>query len=181
VQVKLMALWIAHLCAGKIAAAKRGDTVANRKLAIACLKYVWLIPADKAFHEAGMACKNAGDVDMAFVLLNRFLDIAEAVEEHEASSTVLDNSDFAHTEVPRDFTLPEESFIDEAGREQVRDFVLELSMNSKVKQVLDGAELGSIFRELDQVRDALRRGESRAPAGAEQVFVAMREVVDQVN
>eukprot|EP00964_Phaeocystis_antarctica_P163333 scaffold139319_cov497-Phaeocystis_antarctica.AAC.1 len=79
-----------------------------------------------------MACKAQGGegLNMGFVFLNRYLDITEAVEEHEPHSTSLDNSDFANTEIPFDFPLPEQQFLGEAEREKVRDFVLELSMNA---------------------------------------------------
>ena len=33
--------------------------------------YLREVPADKAFYEAGMACKAQGDLNMAFVFLNR--------------------------------------------------------------------------------------------------------------
>ena len=71
-------------------------------------------------------------LNMAFVFLNRYLDITEAMEENEASSTTLDNSDFANTQIPFDFPLPEKQFLGDAEREKVRDYVLELSMNSSV-------------------------------------------------
>ena len=81
------------------------------------------VPADRAFYEAGMACKAQGGeqggegLNMGFVFLNRYLDITEAVEEHEPSSTALDNSDFANTEIPFDFPLPEQQHLGEAERE----------------------------------------------------------------
>lgn len=61
----------------------------------------------------------SSDLNMAFVFLNRFLDISEAVEEHDTSSTTLDNSDFAETEIPFDFPLPEKQFLCDADREKV--------------------------------------------------------------
>ena len=36
---------------------------------------------DRAFYEAGRDCKNANLVNMAFFFLNRFLDIADAIED----------------------------------------------------------------------------------------------------
>ena len=65
-------------------------------------------------------------------LLSSVVDISEAMEENEASSTTLDNSDFAETEIPFDFPLPEKQFLSDADREKVRDYVLELSMNERV-------------------------------------------------
>lgn len=57
--------------------------------------------------QAGSLCKDLGNENLAFVLLNRYVDLTEAIEEGNAS--VLDNSDFAEaTNVPLvdDRTLP---------------------------------------------------------------------------
>merc|ERR1719502_1381052 len=140
-------LWIAHLTAGKSLAAERGATESGKKLAVCLLRNLREIPADKAFYEAGMACKACKDLNMAFVFLNRYLDITEAVEEHEPSSTTLDNSDFANTQIPFDFPLPDKQFLGDAEREKVRDYVLELSMNASVQQALQHDELNAIFSE----------------------------------
>ncbi len=150
--------WIAHLTASKALAAEQGAAQPRRKIAVSMLRHIREVPADKAFYEAGMCCKAAGDLDMAFVFLNRYLDITEgrarsraarsrersgvmrsrraisardlgarsrraisqAVEEHEPSSTSLDNSDFASTEIPYDFPLPEKQFLSDAEREKAR-------------------------------------------------------------
>ena len=74
-------------------AAERGAADASKRLAVAMLRYLREVPADRAFYEAGMACKAQGGdgLNMGFVFLNRYLDITEAVEEHEPSSTALDN------------------------------------------------------------------------------------------
>ena len=42
------------------------------KCAITLLKYPNIIPHDKAFYQAGMACKDLGITNLAFVLLNRY-------------------------------------------------------------------------------------------------------------
>ena len=51
-----------------------------------------------------------------------------------------------------------------AGRAQVRDFVLELSMNANVQQALNHDELHAIFSEADVLRDACMRGGRAAGA-----------------
>ena len=137
-------------------------------------------PADKAFYEAGMACKAQGDLNMAFVFLNRYLDITEAVEEHEPSSTALDNSDFANTEIPFDFPLPEKQFLGDAEREKVRDYVLELSMNANVQQALNHDELNALFSEADVVRDACQRG-GRAAGASDELYSIVQAAVNQIS
>ena len=91
---------------------------------------------------------------MAFVFLNRYLDITEAMEEGGDSSNSLDNSDFVDTAIPTDFPIPDKQFLSDKDREKVRDYVLELSMNEKVQQSLNVAELDAICKEADTVRDA---------------------------
>eukprot|EP00854_Cymbomonas_tetramitiformis_P006568 gene6568-7868_t len=100
------------------------------KSATALLRYVGDIPADKAFFEAGLACKEAGLMNMAFVFLNRYLDLSEAMEDPD-SSNIIENSDFVNTDIPYDFVLPEKHYVSEEKREEVRDWVLALSMDQQ--------------------------------------------------
>lgn len=52
----------------------------------------------RAFFEAGMAWKAAGRSSMAFVILNRFLDMADAQEDPAVHSLAdLENADFVNT------------------------------------------------------------------------------------
>lgn len=46
-------------------------------------------------------------INMAFVCWNRFLDMSEAIEEGNLS--MLENADFADTDVPFDIELPREN------------------------------------------------------------------------
>lgn len=57
---------------------------------------------------------------MAFVMLNRYLDLADALEDPEANMGQLENADFADTDVPFDVVLPEQPYATEAAREEVR-------------------------------------------------------------
>ena len=173
-------LWIAHLTAAKALATERGAADASKRLAVSMLRYLREVPADKAFYEAGMACKGGADLNMAFVFLNRYLDITEAVEEHEPSSTSLDNSDFANVDIPFDFPLPEKQFLGDAEREKVRDYVLELSMNASVQQALPQDELNAIFGEADVVRDASVRG-GRAAGASDELFQIVQAAVAQIS
>jgi len=174
-------LWIVQLTAAKAIATQRNNSDVVRKVSVALLCFIRETPADKAFYEAGMACRAASDLNMAFVFLNRFLDISEAVEEHDTSSTTLDNSDFADTDIPFDFPLPEKQFLTDSEREKVRDFVLELSMNDKVQQQLNVPELNALFKEAEGVREAVQRPGGRAPGSNVEFFEIVREAVNQLN
>jgi intraflagellar transport protein 172 len=47
--------------------------------------------------------------NMAFVFLNRYLDLVEAIEE--GSLDMLDHSDFQDTDIPFEIPLPEKSHL----------------------------------------------------------------------
>ena len=66
------------------------------KIAITLLRYNTVVPADKLFYQAGMICKDQNHTNLAFVLLNRYVDLTEAIEEGDAS--MIDNADFAAVE-----------------------------------------------------------------------------------
>nr|XP_022315673.1 intraflagellar transport protein 172 homolog [Crassostrea virginica] len=104
------------------------------KLAISLLRHTDIIPADKAFYEAGMMCRSVGWENAAFVFLNRYLDISEAIEE--GSLDMLDHSDFQDTDIPFEIPLPEKAYLTNQQHEEVKEWVLAVSMDQKVEQVL---------------------------------------------
>lgn len=63
-------------------------------MSVSLLRDSDIIPADKAFFEAGTQCRKLGWDSMAFVFLNRFLDLMEVIEDHEGNSDALDSTDF---------------------------------------------------------------------------------------
>jgi len=127
----------------------------SAKISISLLRYVGDLPADRTFYEAGMSCKEMSWQNMAFVFLNRYLDLSEAIEDGERTSGVLDNTDFQGTEIPYDYPLPSEQWLDEEKREEVRDWVLQLSMDGSVLQSL------SEQTEIPFVRENLRLEDTR--------------------
>eukprot|EP01116_Phalansterium_solitarium_P017851 TRINITY_DN4518_c0_g1_i1.p1 TRINITY_DN4518_c0_g1~~TRINITY_DN4518_c0_g1_i1.p1 ORF type:complete len:1449 (+),score=743.80 TRINITY_DN4518_c0_g1_i1:1439-5785(+) len=104
------------------------------KITTSLIRYLGDVPADKAYYEAGVACKEAGISNMAFVFLNRYLDIAEAMEDNDAS--VLENQDFENSDVPYDIPLPKQQYLDEDRRESVRSWVLQSSLDTSMNQTL---------------------------------------------
>lgn len=147
-------LWVATLHAGRALAAQQGHKLSALKLALALLRHLADVPADKAFHDAGLAAKGAGRLGIAFVLLNRYLDISEAIEDGHAHAR-LDSAQFEGTEIPSELAIPDKNYLSDSEREKVRDYVLELSMNTGVEQTLPAHEVAAIFREADAARDAL--------------------------
>lgn len=53
--------------------------------------------------------QQAGLGSMAFVFLNRYLDLVEAIEE--GTLDMLDNTDFQETDIPSEVPLPEKAFL----------------------------------------------------------------------
>ncbi|XP_031437803.1 intraflagellar transport protein 172 homolog isoform X2 [Clupea harengus] len=104
------------------------------KLSISLLRHTELIPADKAFYEAGLAAKAVGLENMAFIFLNRFLDLADGIDEGNLDA--LDHSDFQDTDIPFEVPLPAKLHVSVEKREEIRDWVLTVSMDQRVEQVL---------------------------------------------
>lgn len=50
-------------------------------------------------------------LSMAFAFLNRFLDLAEAIDDPQGADT-LENADFEDTDIPHDFHLPTKHFVE---------------------------------------------------------------------
>ncbi|XP_040282805.1 intraflagellar transport protein 172 homolog [Bufo bufo] len=115
------------------------DVVAA-KLCVSLLRHTDLLPADKAFYEAGMASKAMGWENSAFIFLNRFLDLVDAIEEGNLDA--LDHSDFQSTDIPFEVPLPAKQHIPVEKREEVREWVLAVSMDQRVEQVLPVDERG---------------------------------------
>jgi intraflagellar transport protein 172 len=67
---------IIHLATQREACRHKSQPVIAAKLATALLRYVGEIPADKAYYDAGIACKEAGWTNMALAFLNKYLDVS---------------------------------------------------------------------------------------------------------
>merc|ERR1712232_1159735 len=107
------------------------------KISVALCRYCAEFPLDRAFYDAGIDCKNASMINMSFFFLNRFLDIADAIDDPE--NAAIDNTDFMDTDIPSpyDLDLPEEGQISGTQVEEIRDVVLGWSMDPGVKPVMD--------------------------------------------
>ena len=64
---------------------------------------------------------------MAFVFLNRFLDLCDAIDEQNLDG--LDHSDFIDTDVPFEIPLPANCNVTEAKREEAKEWVLTVSVD----------------------------------------------------
>ena len=130
-------LLIVHFSAMKEKCKNKGSVLQeiSAKLSVALLRYIDEIPADKAFYEAGHACREMGWQNASFVYLNRYLDLVEMMEDADNAS-MLENADFEKTDIPYDFPLPEKQHLSGDKRDEVRDWVLGLSMDQAVDPML---------------------------------------------
>lgn len=134
-------LTIVHFCAIKAACIGIGALQEiGTKAAVSLLRYTDILPADKAFYEAGIACRKLKWNAMAFVFLNRFIDLHEAIEERDLDG--LDHVDFRNTDIPSEIPLPEEQFIDDDTQQEIRDYILSESMDQQSKCELPKDERG---------------------------------------
>ncbi|TKR80418.1 hypothetical protein L596_014494 [Steinernema carpocapsae] len=112
------------------------------QISVGMLRYIDLIQPDRAFFEAGMACRTGGDKyeNLAFVLLDHCLDICEAIEENDPN--IVDNSLFENTDIPAQFHIPQESYLTPNEYEDVKDWVLTVSVDARVDKTLPADRRG---------------------------------------
>uniref|UniRef100_A0A8D0H134 Uncharacterized protein n=1 Tax=Sphenodon punctatus TaxID=8508 RepID=A0A8D0H134_SPHPU len=101
-----------------------------------------------------MAAKGVSWENMAFIFLNRFLDLTDAIEE--GSLDALDHSDFQSTDIPYEVPLPAKQHVSEEKREEIRDWVLTMSMDQRLEQVLPQDERETYEASLVAVNTGVR-------------------------
>ncbi|EAL39797.1 AGAP005330-PA [Anopheles gambiae str. PEST] len=106
------------------------------KISVALLRYTDIIPCDKGYYEAGMDLRGLGRESEAFVILNHYLDVCEAIEE--GSGNLVDHSDLSSTDFPSSVPIPAELHLKNELQlhEEIREWVLAVSMDQKVDQAL---------------------------------------------
>ncbi|KHJ99603.1 hypothetical protein OESDEN_00374 [Oesophagostomum dentatum] len=103
---------------------------------ISLLRYSDLIPADRVFFQAGIAAKDAdGDyAPLAFLLLNHYLDLVDAIDEGDAS--LVDYSPFDGTDIPSEVPLPERPWVESSIHEEIKEWVLATSVDDAARRDL---------------------------------------------
>ncbi|CDW59064.1 hypothetical protein TTRE_0000739401 [Trichuris trichiura] len=112
------------------------------KISFSLLRYSDVLPADRVFYEAGMAAMKIGGryANAAFVFLNHFLDLCEAVEVNDAS--LVEYGDFDGTDIPRPSPLPKTLFASESEQEEVKEWILAASVDKDIKRELPTDDRG---------------------------------------
>lgn len=114
------------------------------RISVAMLRYTELIPVDKAFYEAGMALRTAGRDAEAFVMLNHYLDVCDAIEGAE---TLVDHLDLTATDIPSSVPIPERMHLanEPHVHEDIRDWILAISMDQRIEQALPIDEQRNLY------------------------------------
>ncbi|XP_046738149.1 intraflagellar transport protein 172 homolog [Diprion similis] len=116
------------------------------KVSISLLRYSDILPADRCYYEAGLEARATGLNSEAFVFLNHFLDLEECIEEGDGG--LLDVEDLKVTDFPVEVPLPTTLSLSAEQREEVREWVLAVSMDQRVEQGLPvdqrGVYIGSL-------------------------------------
>ncbi|KAH3760349.1 intraflagellar transport protein [Pelomyxa schiedti] len=110
-------------------------TAISAKIALALLRYIGFIPADKAFYFAGSACKTAGLLPLTIYLFNIYLDVAEAIDNKDETIEV---EQFAGTDVPTQLPVPQQHSIPTNLREELRNWLMERIAGSDGTDVSPG-------------------------------------------
>jgi intraflagellar transport protein 172 len=117
------------------------------KISVTLIRYAGIIPIDKVFYLAGTIARDQGHDNLAFLLLNRYIDLTEAIDEDSIDN--IDNADFADaTNIPFPFDLPSKQYlVEEDDREEIRDWVLSTCMDKSIDQQLPGSKLslGTVY------------------------------------
>ncbi|CAF1635554.1 unnamed protein product [Rotaria magnacalcarata] len=128
-------LWVAHMNAMRSACSEHEQLdIITAKLSISLLRHSDILPVDRAFYEAGIMCRKVGWNEMSMLFLNRYLDVVDAIEEHNPD--MLATSDFVETDIPYEIELPDQPSLPAEHHEKIKEHVLALSMKQAVKPTL---------------------------------------------
>jgi len=73
---------------------------------------------------------------MAFVFLNHYLDIRDAIDQGVGNLNKLDNRDFVLTDIPiQDCPMPPKQTVPSHGSDEIKEWVLTASMDKEIQQV----------------------------------------------
>lgn len=117
-------LTIAHLVNLSNIYQKKGMIPLYAQISQSLLRYSDLVRVDKLFYNAGVACKKANNLTMSFLLLNRYLDIFEVIEDNENNGNLSEQGEFVYTDIPNlfDVPLPEVNLIQEQDKQNLSNF-----------------------------------------------------------
>ncbi|XP_025413024.1 intraflagellar transport protein 172 homolog isoform X3 [Sipha flava] len=105
------------------------------KVLVALLRYTDIIPADKAYYEAGIAARDSKRNAEAFVFLNHYLDITDAITDGQ-NEMIDDDTDLQGADFPTNVPLPQTMYVDNEEHEQIKEWILTNAMDRDISQSL---------------------------------------------
>ncbi|VDN41704.1 unnamed protein product [Gongylonema pulchrum] len=137
---------ISHYGALRSALMQYGGTKMNQivaQISISFIRYSDIMQADKVFYEAGIAARQLGAEKerLAFVLLNHYLDLCDAIEDQDPSA--VDSSIFEGTDIPQEVPLPETKYTTDEEHEDVKEWVLAISVEQSMERSLPTDSAGN--------------------------------------
>lgn len=141
-----------HLIYFKNIYEKKGLNELAAKAAISLVRYIDLTTIDKPFYEAGQLALKQKWEDVAFVFLNRYLDIYECIEENNISN-IDENEYLTVTDIPQlnNLRLPSNNNIDEEKKGKIRDWCLKVSLEKNAEISLPTIKCSNCSSELFEV------------------------------
>jgi len=130
-------LMINHFLLLKFECQKQGIGRVQAKICTSLLRYIREIRPDKAFYDAGEACRKEGINNMAFMFFNRYLDLYDAIEDPDGAN-IQDQPEYQETDIPSLFEilLPEKNFLSRDERDKINGWVLEMNMEPEAQEGL---------------------------------------------
>jgi intraflagellar transport protein 172 len=130
-------LFIAHLCSLRCTCESAGLKGLQARIATSLLRYTMDLPVDKAFYDAGAACREEHLVNLGFVFLNRFMDLTDAMDDPESASDI-DNTDFLESDIPNPVKvpIPEAQYYPPDVKAEAKEWVLEKALSNEVNPQL---------------------------------------------
>lgn len=111
---------------------QKGELDLHSRVSMTLLSYSNLIPVDRAFYTAGQALKAAGREPLAFAVLNKYLDLYEAIED-DTELEPLNEGSLEGMDLPNidSIALPTSNFLNSTAKDELRDWLLALSAEKR--------------------------------------------------
>lgn len=122
-------LLISHLNQMRNIYLKNNMKELNSAISISLVRFINLTNVDKPFLDAGQALREVGDDIQAFVFLNRYLDLFQAINDPE-TNPLESSEEFESSDIPpaEKLCLPKQNLISDNQMKEIRDWLLALSI-----------------------------------------------------
>jgi len=105
------------------------------RLCLSVLIYGDIIKFDLALLDAGQICKEKGFKGNSFILLNRYLDAYESIED--TNYKLEDEPELADTEIPfQNVFMSESNLVDEKQKQDIHDWIVKSNVDKSFEKTL---------------------------------------------